>query len=811
MQTVICLGLIAVLSIHSTGAADDGEQRLQDLARKLDSRARYDRQEAALALAKADAPAALSAFKRVFPELSVEAKRLFQDRVLPQLEPHRAHEILLGQLRAGLKTQQKVEELSRREAQGADRYEIEMMYDVLRDDDQWWNWVVRAERLDYVPTYDELLQMTLTFSAAHSVNVFADALWRRDPNRARADFSAWLLDPDLSIKRRGIWAFRGAGTMPSVEVTGALLKTEAADIEKESAQLVYILGRAHLDVLLRAVSHPLAQIRAMAEYRLASLGHVMREETAAITAGAGSPDERGKAWEKWWADHRNDSDTALRDRAVGILVGKSTTALRRELLDDVGKYRDHPHVYPILRLAASSSDEGLRRAALGQLGTMAAQGHTGAAETLVGCCQQAAPEALAGLASFVARIDDDRLGPLFLKAVKAETAGNTGWKHQVAWAIGEGGRAWAIEPLMYLVVEEGSGRAAEMLTHVEGADRVTPRLVESLLKQGDRNRRHIIRSAIEAAGGEKLAQHLTAVLPRAQKGARFDGGLRYDILGLMELWPDPNAIPLLRPLLDSDNPWDQLGAARVLGKLGDRSGAGRLADHLMHPSTEIAYHYFGHDIGEALRVIGAPDTAKRLKSLYGRGGLRTKELALHAMAQQRDPTYLQFMERQAHDQNSGIREAAKREMGALIAMCRQDLRESEKVLSESDLAPLRDMFLWAFFDQKILADDPSFPAHQGLKSLQGAVAVANRWQQVEFTASDQAIKLIRASAGKPATTSGGILAGRNSPFAEGHIERATLGQYAAFFLHLNYGGASYLFKKQGGTWRPIGYAGGVVE
>jgi len=442
---------------------------------------------------------------------------------------------------------------------------------------------------------------------------------------------------------------------------------------------------------------------------------------------------------------------------------------------------------------------------------MAAQGHTGAAETLVSCCQQAAPEALVGLASHVARIDDDRLGPLFLKAAKAETAGSTDWKHQVAWAIGEGGRSWAIEPLIYLVVEEGSGRAAEMLTHVEGADRAVPRLLESLLKQGDRNRRHVIRSAIEATGGEKLAQRLTVALSRAPTGVRFDGGPRYDILGLMELWPDPNAIPLLRPLLDSDDPWDQLGAARVLGTLGDRSGTGRLADHLMHPNREIAYHYFAHDIGEALRVIGAPDTPKRLRLVYDRGGLRTKELALHAMAQQRDPAYLQFMERQARDPNSGIREAAKREMGSLIAMCRQDSRESEKVLTESDLAPLRDMFLWSFFDEKIQADDPSFPNHGGLKSLQGAVAVANRWQQVEFIASDRAVKLIRTPPGKPMMTSGGLRAGRNQPFAEGDIERATLGQYTSFFLHVNHGGASYLFEKQGGTWRPIGYAGGVIE
>ncbi len=786
---------------------------MQREIRQLDSSARYERETAVLTLRRADTSFVLTAFKQVFAELSHEARTAFQGRVLPGLQHDAVSAFLLKELRTGLSVQRQIERLRARAEREGVSYELDAAYEALEDDKRWLDWIIRAgENLAYVPTYDELLQIMSEFDGSgFPVSAFGGELYRRDPNRAEADFYALLSSSDPNLIRRGVSAWRGTGAAPSGRAIEALPATADERLELEASQLIYAVGRNGLDMLLPLISNPSPRYRSAAEYRMRVLGHLTEEEAKTIVATATSAQERREAWRRWWADHENDSDAVLRDRAVQILIEKSRGGLTAEIVRQLGRYREHRDVYPALLAASSSSDDQVRRAAIGELSQLAFQGHQGAVDAVVEFCRQASPETLASLSGYVARLDDARLGPIFLKAVRAQPGEDTPWKRQVARVIGEGGRAWALEPLLYLIIEEGCGNATVSFTKVEGAEKATPRLLEALLQEADRNKRHAIRSAIEAAGGERLGQRLTAALAHTPESGQFQGGIRYEILELMQRFPDPNATPQLHGLLTSDNPWDQLGAARVLGTLGDSSGAGPLIARLRNPTTRIAWHYFNHDIGAALQSIGAADTRQRLETVYKEGTLEVRKCVLGVMAQQQDPAYLSFMGERLATPDAETRKATVREMGRLVALCTQGESDLKTNLGEEDMALLRRMFLWAFFGEKIMPDDPSFPNHGGLASLQGAVARVNRWQSVEFTASNRVIRLFRPPAGELLVAADGTRAGRDQPTAAGNIERRIAGDYMVLFLHLNYGGAAYLFKRQGAAWQPIGCTGGVIE
>ncbi|MHC4085008.1 MAG: HEAT repeat domain-containing protein, partial [Planctomycetota bacterium] len=413
-------------------------------------------------------------------------------------------------------------------------------------------------------------------------------------------------------------------------------------------------------------------------------------------------------------------------------------------------------------------------------------------------------------AECLARVKDDRIESLFLKVLEAQPGEDTMWKRRVARAIGQAGHNWALQPLVRLIIEDGSGNAAAVLTHVEGAEKAVLQLLEAMVKEIDHNRRHAIRSAIESTGAKGLAQRLTKVLPQVAEDSAFMGGPRYDVLKLMEFFPDPNAKPVLLKLLKSKNSWDILGAARVLGKLGEYSGAERLIENLQ-PNNKISASYFNSYIGEALHIIGAPDTRRRLEAHFAKADLKVKKLTLHVMAQQSDPAYLPFLEKQLTPSDPEVSATARYEIAYLIYVCNQDRQDRIDMLDKMDLPPIRAMMLWAFFDQKIIEGDRSYTDHQLLSKLKGAVVRVSRYQHIEFTTADRSLKLLSVKRNGPLTAGDGTRAGWQQLYAGGQIERAALGKYMTIFLHLNYGRASYLFKHDGEKWQPVGTLGGVIE
>jgi HEAT repeat protein len=793
-----------------TTADDLGIRKLQKPIRELESTIRSRRQQAIASLCQANTTKVLNVFKKTFPMLRHEGRYEFRTRVLPQLSPKDVDVFLLRELRAGFAVQQKIDELKQRVRGEGEHYEIEAAYEQLYDERQWWKWIVLAKKdLSYIPTYEELYSMLMRFNErGFPISIFSKALHQRDSERAEADFQRLLYSDDERMKRRGIWALEAARVVPPTDIALRFFETADIALLDESDQFVHTLQREHLALLLQLVSSPSKRVRSMAEYRLCRIGHITKREAEQLVAGAVTSQHRAKAWQHWWAEHKDDSEEALRDRCLAALISEAETKLTIDVLRELAGYGDHSEVYPVFVQAISSPDIGLRKTAIMQLGNMAARGYAMAVDVLIEHCQKLTPEDFSDFAEYLARIKDDRIEPLFLRALEAQPGQDTMWKRRIARAIGQAGHRWALQPLVRLIIEEGSGNAAVVLTHVEGSEQAVPQLLEAMVKETDRNKRRAIRSAIEGVGAEELAEKLTTALPQAPQGSIFKGGPRYDVLKLMELFPDPNAKPFLQNLLESENPWDRLGAARVLSKLGVYSGAACLIESI-ESTNKISASYFKSHVGEALRVIGSPDTRERLVAQFSKADLEVKRLILHIMAQQGDPVYLSFLEKQLGAKEPDIAAAARYEIGYLIYLCSEDKPERLKIFEEDDLPPIRDMLLWAFLDHKICKGDPSYPNGASLKNLKGALVRANRYQHLEFTVADKGLRLLLVKPDSPLIASDGTKAGRQQPYADGRITRSLLEHYMTIFLHLNNGGASYLFKRDGNNWQPVGCLGWV--
>ncbi|MHC4113328.1 MAG: hypothetical protein ACYSUY_19830, partial [Planctomycetota bacterium] len=162
MERLICCIVISVLLLQCTEVDDADERALRNDIRKLESTVRYERQQAIAVLRQADTATTLRVFKQTFPMLRYEGRYAFSSKVLPHLPTEHVDTFLLKEFRANFPIQLRVQELQQRAQKEEESYELELTYEQLTNDYEWWRWVVRAkEYMSYVQTYDEIYGMML--------------------------------------------------------------------------------------------------------------------------------------------------------------------------------------------------------------------------------------------------------------------------------------------------------------------------------------------------------------------------------------------------------------------------------------------------------------------------------------------------------------------------------------------------------------------------------------------------------------------------------------------------------------------------
>ncbi len=809
----ICLAVMLI----TTGSKSFG-QFSEKTVLMLNSPTRYEREQAVIILRQADSSAVLEQFKREFQSLYHESRIAFTEKVLPNMSGEDVDVFFLEELRSGLKNHLERLEFVKRFEKDEQGYKYEARARELYERDQWWMWVVRSRSdLSYVSSYDEIYEMFRKLNKrGFPLFYFAQALHKRDSSRAEADFEKLLFDPDKQMKLRGIWALEAIKYVPSFEITRKYFDSTDIKLLDQSVQYFHIIGRNDLELLLFLVTSPSRRVRNMAEYQLGRMAYLTPDEIQSLMEGLTNPQQRAETWRTWWEKHKDDTEQILRSRAASILVKQAKQHVGKELLSKLAVYHEQEKIYPIFSKALLSTDRELQKAALSQLSHIAAwKNNPIAVDKVISFCRELSAEEYGEYAGFLVRINDKRATSLLLEMLETQHGEDTKWRNTIASSMGKAGQTWAVEPLVRMVIEDGSSSAASALTHVEGAERAIPQLLDALIKEKNHIKRYALVEAIKVTGAEDLDEKLTNLLYKIPADdSMFQEGIRYDVLKLMEFFPDPNAKPLLLELLKSKNPWDKLGAARVLGKLGDDSGIHTLIRNIK-PTVRISASYYNNRIGDALRMIGSVKTQKLLEKLYKDADFEVKKLILHIMAQQLDPAYLSFLGKQLKSSNNEIADAAQFEIGYLVFAYNEEKKSRQwgklDILEKDDLKPIRKMLLWAFFNKKMGRDNKPFPDGGSLAKLKGAVIRVSRYQQIEFNKAEKSLKLTTLVSRSDLIASDGTKAGKHQPYAGGEIKRSILGDYMTIFLHLNYGGASCQFKRGWFGWKFIGYGGGVIE
>lgn len=820
IQTIFRLLVLAVIvmTVIPAYAARTDIAPTDEAILKLQSQIKYERTHAAESLSQMDAVKVLEKFKQVFPKLWHEGRQFFEQHVLPNLSEKESNAFLLEELHNSIAILNKCYEIETRAETEGETYELYALYESLDAQMRWSQWVLRAKPdMRYVETYDEIQDILLKQKNCDSpFHFFARSLYHRNKKRAVGDFNGLLLNNDPMMCQRGIGAFQGADLAPTLKIAQKYFELAGDNPASNADQIVYLMNRDHLNLLISLLESPSDKVAKAAEYKLSNIAHLTDRERNEPMDKTMTAAQRAKAWQSWWADHQGDTDDKLRRRYVKKMIADSGDRLDKNILSKLRRHGDFEEVYPVFSDALSSADSNIRKLAAMHLGYMSVRGHQEASDLLIRHCQNLSEEQFSEFGGGLARIKDRRVEELFKKHLAVKTKMNTPWKQRVARQLGQSDQEWAMPLLLQLIIEDGEGNASVMLHKFEDAEKAVPRLLEALLKETDRHKRYAICSAIKSVGSKDLAKELARVLPETPESNELKGGIRADVLKLMEVFPHPDAKPFLIELLKSEYISYRSKAASILGKLGDQRGAKVLLDNMQIEKISRSPS-LGYQIASALYSIGWPNTKKVLEEKFMCANEKGKEIILRIMAEQKDPAYIPFLDKQASAEDERIAFAARQQISGLIYFLTKEQSRTIKMLDEDMLPLIHEMFLWAFFDEKPGRGDMSFPDHRSVSQLKGAVVsvytgIRNPFQQpIEFIRED---KTTEFQTNQPITehiAGDGTPAGRSHPYAGGGVTIRSLNNYMSVSLSLNYGSGTCLFKRVGNKWQAIGQAGGTIE
>ncbi len=820
IQTIFRLLAFAVIftTVISAYAARTDNAPTDETIFKLQSEIKYERTHAAESLSQMDAVKVLEKFKQVFPKLRHEGRQFFQQHVLPNLSEKESNAFLLEELHNSIDIFNKCYEIETRAETEGETYELYALYESFDAQMRWSRWVLRAKPdMRYVPTYEEIWEILLgQKDYSYPSSYFARTLYHRNKKRAVSDFNNLLLNNDPMMRQRGIEAFRGADLAPTLRIAQKYFELAGNKPASNADRIVYLMNRDHLNLLISLLENPSDKVAKAAAYKLSNIAHLTDRERNEPMDKTMTAAQRAKAWRSWWADHQGDSDEKLRRRYVRKMIADPVDRLDKNILYKLRRHGDFEEVYPVFSDALSSADSNIRKLAAMHLSYMSVRGHQEASELLIRRCQNLSEEQFSEFSGNLARIKDSRVEELFKKHVAVKTDIHTPWKQRVARQLGQIDQEWAMRLLLQLIIEDGEGNASVMLHKFEDAEKAVPKLLEAMLKETDRHKRYAICSAIKSVGSKDLAKELARVLPETPESNELKGGVRTDVLKLMELFPHADAKPFLLELLDSDKPLYRTRTAIVLGKLGDQTGAKVLLANMQVQNTTKPVYGFNR-IGPALCAIGWPKTQKHLEEKFMIADKESKKLILGIMGQQENPAYIPFLDKQTSAEDERIASSARQQIARLIHFLTREQSQTIQMLDEDMLPLIHEMFLWAFFDEKPGRGDMSFPDHKWVSQLKGAVVsvytgVRNPFQQqIEFIRDHKTTKLQTNQPMTEYIASDGTPAGRSHPYARGGVTILSFNNYMIISLSLNYGSGSCLFKRIGNKWQAIGQTGGTIS
>jgi HEAT repeat protein len=787
------------------------------------------RAEAIAALARQPA-AALEAFKRHFATTQQNARFSFEKEVLPNLPPDEVKRFLLAEFRAGLPAHYKMMDLlqsarlqaaARIKKEGPSSWELDRQIEreaetrelleavaPLEEANRWFDWVARsaAESID---SYDEARDLFLREAAFdHGVGKWAAAMARLDRPRAVAEFSRLLKSADANDGQRGVGGFRSIRQVPDPEAWRHVLAHTDGMKLIDVCQLVYKTDRSHLDLILPLLEHPEKEVRSAAEHQLGGLACLSQKQIEELRQSPRSPAERAAWWKEWWKDRRGLSAEAFAEERVKAFLPPPPGRLDDEDVRGISRrFPDRPEVIPNLAALLDSPQEVTRSNAASTLAGMTGPARGPAIEALLAFCRTQPPAKAAPLCSALAWTKDPRAAEMALRLMETEPAAARLWNEPWPPSLGlEGDRRAAEILATNWVIAKGDQGAAAGLAQIEGARVVLPRLLEALVKEPDHNKRYAIRKAIENVADSRVAPELTRLLPQAKGGTDDVEGPRSDVLQLMALFPDPAARPALLELLKSDDRWTRIHATAALGPLGDTSGAAVLIRDVTS-AKEFFQGAYSYGVSQALKAVATPGTRRQLIDACEKATGETRRRLLILIAQQRDAAYLDFLDPLLRNADkTAVRLAAATIMASMAGTVKKPssrIAVAGGAVPDNLLPPIRSLLAYAFLGEKVQPDDDPFPNGGNLKDSQGGVIALSTLQCLHYKKEDRSLTVVNLGPHDQPKAPDGSAPRPGGPYVSGRLEWAASDRYLVLILSLGSGGTHYLFRRDGGDWKPV--------
>ncbi|MCH8148395.1 MAG: HEAT repeat domain-containing protein [Planctomycetes bacterium] len=467
-----------------------------------------------------------------------------------------------------------------------------------------------------------------------------------------------------------------------------------------------------------------------------------------------------------------------------------------------------------MKRALVNSDRSIKKAGVRAIQRMAWTGQPDATEFLLDYCTHHEIQDSIALVDTLAKTGDPRAVPVLLEMLQQSRDKDYTWPRHILLAVGKTGDQRAVKPVLRWLLEHRDGSeqyAAMALPELAGAEALRPQLLRELVGAPNSNTRYALRKAIESIGGNTLAAELVRLLLDTDAGDQHQAGLQKDILLLMEAFPDLAAKPMLQTLLKTDNCFSHLYAARVLGKLGDYTGVPVLLEDLF-TKQPAHFHFHAHDVGQALKDIGDPETRERLEALYRRVEGEDRGRVFKVIGQQADLAFLPFLDKIVDDSTDptllcGAAEA----IGMLIYSMPKDKPRQALEITDTNLAAARLLLGLAFHGERLRDFDHGFPDHALLAKKQGAVLKAGEYAYLLYKTEDGTLREMSMKNPDDAQLIERARPRSEDSFGYGSVDWTVYKNYMCLDLNVDAGGSSHLFQMKDGQWAPVCSLGSVME
>jgi len=264
-------------------------------------------------------------------------------------------------------------------------------------------------------------------------------------------------------------------------------------------------------------------------------------------------------------------------------------------------------------------------------------------------------------------------------------------------------------------------------------------------------------------------------------------------------------------VLKGDNRFGRLYAARALSKLGDTSGAVVVLNDLFTPNP-VPFHYYAHDVGQALKDIGDPGTRESLEQLCGRVEGEQRGRVLNVIGQQADPAYVPFLAGLIDTGDRATQCEAALAISMLIYVMHKDVKTKALDMSnESQQALAKTILRWAFRDERPNADCGAFPDYGLLKSKSGAVVEIGKKRSFLYIVDEDSLRQLNTEVKEDRDLIAEARPRTKDAWANGSLFVMEHAGFIQVGLNLDYGAAFYLFRKRSDYWEPVCKTGAAIE